>query len=136
MLWFFFQTNKKKENWWVGARKRKKRAFSVPFILSARNFLNICVLSQCIVYGVHFQNIHTFTHQKTLLIHFCCLFLKLLKAFSVSVSIGGSMHIGQSNRNNHRKYLLVTSVEKILETSATKFNFYERCGLQICSLSK
>ena len=27
-------------------------------------FLNICVLSQCIVYRIHFQNIHTFTYQK------------------------------------------------------------------------
>ena len=133
---FFPNKQKKGKLMSWSSQNKKKRAFFVPFILSARNFLNICVLSQCIVYGVHFQNIHTFIHQKTLLIHFCCLFLKLLKPFSVSVSIGGSMHIGQSNRNNHRKYLLVTSVEKILETSVTKFNFYERCGLQICILSK
>ena len=34
--------------------------------------LNICVLSQCIVYGIHFQNIHTFAHQKTYyFMHFC-----------------------------------------------------------------
>ena len=51
--------------WWVGARERKKRAFFVPFILSEGNFFNICVLSQCIVYWIHFQNIHTFTYQKT-----------------------------------------------------------------------
>ena len=40
---------------WVGARKRKKRAFFVPFILSERNFFNICVLSQCIVYWILIQ---------------------------------------------------------------------------------
>ena len=57
--------------WWVGARKRKKRTSFVPFILSEENFFNICVLSRCIVYWIYFQNIHTFTHQKTIL---CTLF--------------------------------------------------------------
>ena len=47
-------------------------------------FLNICVLSQCIVYRIHFQNIHTFTYQKTFHTLFC-LFLKQSKAFSVSL---------------------------------------------------
>ena len=37
------------------------------FILSEENFFDICVLPQCIVHGKHFQNIHTFTYQKTLL---------------------------------------------------------------------
>ena len=36
--------------WLVGARKRKKRAFFVPLILSKGIFFNICVLSQCILY--------------------------------------------------------------------------------------
>ena len=53
--------------WWVGVRKRKKRAFFVPFILCDRNFLKICVLSQCAVHRIHFQNIHPFTNQKALL---------------------------------------------------------------------
>ena len=35
----------------VGARQRKMRAFFV-----------LCVLSQCIVCCIHFQNIHTFTY--------------------------------------------------------------------------
>ena len=72
--------------WWVGARERKKRAFFVPFILSEGNFFNICVLSQCIVYWIHFQNIHTFTYQKSLLHTLFCLFLKSSKAFSVSLN--------------------------------------------------
>ena len=55
-----------KVKWLVGARERKNRAFFVPFILSEGNFLNICILSRCIVYWIHFQNIHTFTYQKTL----------------------------------------------------------------------
>ena len=52
--------------WWVGARERKKRAFFLPFILSKGNFRNIFVLSQCIVYWICFQNIHTLTYEKTL----------------------------------------------------------------------
>ena len=42
-------------------------AFFVPFIFSEGNFFNICVLSWCIVYWIHFQNIYTFTYHKTLL---------------------------------------------------------------------
>ena len=73
--------------WWVGARERIKRAYFAPFISFEGTFLNICVLSQCIVYWIHFQNIHIFTYQKTYFIHFCCLLLKSSKAFSVSCSV-------------------------------------------------
>ena len=71
--------------WSVGVCERKKRAFFVPFILSEGNFFNICVLSQCIVYWIHFPNIHTFTYQVILLHTFFCLFLKSLKVLSVSL---------------------------------------------------
>ena len=64
---------------------KKKKAFFVPFILSEGNFFNICVLSQCTVYWIHFQYINTFTYQKTLLYMVFCLFLKLSKAVSVSL---------------------------------------------------
>ena len=47
--------------------RKKRKTFFVPFILSKGNFLKICVLSQCIVYWIHFQNIHTFTYPKILL---------------------------------------------------------------------
>ena len=53
--------------WWVGACERKKGALFVPFILSKGSFFKICVLYQCIVYWIHFQNIHTFTIKKMLL---------------------------------------------------------------------
>ena len=49
------------------SHERKQIAFFVPFILSEGNVFNICVLSQCIVYWIHFQNIHTFTYQNALL---------------------------------------------------------------------
>ena len=48
-------------------------------------FFNICVLSQCIVYWIHFQNIHSFTYQKTSFYTLLGLFLKWSKAFSVSL---------------------------------------------------
>ena len=49
------------------------------------SFFNICVLSQCIVYWIHFHNVHTFTYQKRLL-HKCFgLFLKSSIALSVSL---------------------------------------------------
>ena len=43
------------------------------------------VLYPCIVYWIHFQNIHTFIYQKTLLVTLFKLFWKLLKAVSVSL---------------------------------------------------
>ena len=71
--------------WWVGAHERKKRAFFVPFILSEGNFFNICLLSQYVVFWIHFQNIHTLHIKKHHFIHFYCLFLKSLKTLSVSL---------------------------------------------------
>ena len=46
---------------------KNNRVFFVPFISSKRNFFNFCVLPHCIVFWIHFQNIHTFTYQKTIL---------------------------------------------------------------------
>ena len=43
---------------------KEKRAFFVTFILTEGNFLNICVLSQCILYWINFQNNYTFAYQK------------------------------------------------------------------------
>ena len=47
-----------------------------------RKFFNICVLSQCIAYGIHFQNIHVFTYQKVLFHRF------FAKVFSVLLNKG------------------------------------------------
>ena len=61
---------------------RKKNR--VHFFICLKKFLNICVLSQCIVQWINFQNnVYTFKYQKHYFVHFCCLFLKSLKAFSV-----------------------------------------------------
>ena len=68
---------------WSSRKKRKGIFCTVYFV--RRKFFNICFLSQCIVYWIHFQNIHTFTYQKILLHTLFCLFLKLSKSFSVSL---------------------------------------------------
>ena len=56
--------------WCVGARERKKSAFFVLLILSEGDFFNICILCQCLVYWIHFQNKHTFAYQKHYFKHF------------------------------------------------------------------
>ena len=66
--------------WWFWARVRKK-GFFISFILFERDFF----LSQSIVYRIHFR-IYIFLHiKKYCFMHFCCLFLKLSKAFRVSL---------------------------------------------------
>ena len=56
-------------------QKKKEGIFCIVYFIW-RKFFKICVLSQCIVYWIQFQNVHTFTYQKT---HFCCLLLKRKK---------------------------------------------------------
>ena len=58
--------------------ERKKTEFFITFILSEGN--STCVLSQCIVYWIRFQDIYTYTYQKTVLQK---LFLLVFKAFNV-----------------------------------------------------
>ena len=66
--------------WWVGVRERKKRAFFVPFILCEGKFFKICVLSQCILYWIHFQKIHTFTYQKIIIHTLLLLVFKIVES--------------------------------------------------------
>ena len=64
-------------------RKKKESTFRT-FILSEGNFFKICVLSPCTEYTFR---IYILLHIKRhYFIHFCCLFLKSSKAFSVSLS--------------------------------------------------
>ena len=69
--------------WWVGARKRKKRAFLYR-LFCPKGILSICVLSQCTVMNTLSEYAY-FYKSKTLRVGFCCSFLKLSKAFSVSL---------------------------------------------------
>ena len=73
--------------WWVGARERKKMAFFVPFILSERKLFKIRVLSQYIVYWIHFQNIRTFTYLKTLLHKLLLLVFKIVESIQCILNL-------------------------------------------------
>ena len=73
--------------WWVGARERKKMAFFVPFILSERKLFKIRVLSQYIVYWIHFQNIRTFTYLKTLLHTLLLLVFKIVESIQCILNL-------------------------------------------------
>ena len=67
-------------------KEKKREGIFCTIILSKVIFFMICVLSQCILYWIHFQNIRTFTYQNHYFIHFCCLFLKSSKTFCVSLN--------------------------------------------------
>ena len=62
--------------------QKKKECIFCNVYLVQRKFFNICVISQCIVYWLNFQNIHTFTCQKTLLhtlLFLVCIIVKSLQ---------------------------------------------------------
>ena len=59
----------------------KKRTFLYRlFCLKEFFVFNICVLFKCIVYWIQFQNIHTCTHQKTLLYTLLLLVFKIVES--------------------------------------------------------
>ena len=73
---------------WSSQKKKRINFTKIKFILSIGHIFNIWVLFQFIVYLINFQNIYIYIlqHMKEhYSIHFCCLFLKSLKAFSVSL---------------------------------------------------
>ena len=73
--------------WWVRACQRKKSAIFVTFILFEGFFLNICVLSQCIMYWINFQNIYTFTYSKTLIHTLLLLVFKIVESLQCILEI-------------------------------------------------
>ena len=62
--------------------EKEKTGHVLHDLFSTKNIFKICALSQCIVYWIHFQNLHTFTYQNTLRPIPFCLFLKWLKTFT------------------------------------------------------
>ena len=89
---------------WVEARDRKTRALFATLIFSAKTFFKICVISHSMGYCINFQNIHSFTYQKTLLHTLFCLFLKSSKAFSVSLKL---------NSHLPKKFVLFVSMKAL-----------------------
>ena len=97
------------------------------------HFFNIWVLSQCIVYWIHFQNIHTFTYQKTLL-HI--LFLLVFKIVESLIFTRGDLtlfHISLKTCRCHRWYYRI-SVQFFFATIYLSFSA-THSGLSIILLS-
>ena len=106
--------------------RKKNKCIICTIYFVRKKFFNICVLSQCILYWIHFQNIHTFKYQiilnnikrnikyqilinctlsYTLPYIFFGLFLKLSKPFRVSLWIEEYRAFAQ--RHQHR-FLIIT----------------------------
>ena len=68
----------KVKQWWFGACKRKKSAFF--YLLCPMEVFLTSVLSKWIVYWINFQNIYTFTYQKTLLHTLLLLVFKIIES--------------------------------------------------------
>ena len=65
--------------------RKKKESILCTAYFAWKQFFNICVLSQYIVYWIRFQDIRSFTYEKTLRHTLYYLFLKFKKVFSVSL---------------------------------------------------
>ena len=67
---------------WI-SRKKKEEIFCTVCFVQRKLFWFISI----IVYKIHFQNVHTFTYQKTLFHTHLCFFLTSSKVFSVSLKL-------------------------------------------------
>ena len=95
------------------SRKKKEGIFCAVYFVW-RKFFNIFVLSQCMVYWIHFQNIHTFTYQKTLLHRLLLLVFKIIESLQCIL-----------------KFLKI----KLKFKRATKFNLMHYLGVVIILFS-
>ena len=71
---------------WV-SRKKKEIIFCIAYFVQ-REFFKISFLSQCLVYWIHFQSIHTFTYQKILLHTLLLLASKIVESLQCILSKG------------------------------------------------
>ena len=104
--------NMKKSVMSWGSRKKKESIFWPEVI-----FFNICVLSPQCMYSVLnnlSEYIATLLHiKKHYFIHFCCLFLRSLKAFSVSIRFEAINLTKKFYKANiYGKYSITVSVAK------------------------
>ena len=70
---------------WSSRKKIEGIFCTVHFV--RRKFFNICALTQYIMYWILFQNIHTFTYQKTLLHTILLLVFKIVESLQLSLKI-------------------------------------------------
>ena len=79
------------------SQNKKEGIFCTVYFVWMEFFKHLC-LSRCIMYWIHFQNIHTLClHIKTVLHALSYLFLKSPKAFGVSLTLIGKMLIHGSS---------------------------------------
>ena len=76
--------------------KEKREHFLYQIFCQKEILFSICVLSPCVVYWLHLQNIHSFAYQKTLIHTSFC--LKSLKGFSVFLRV-----VLVGTKNMHQK---------------------------------
>ena len=77
LLWEMRIKSKTVMSW---SSRRKKECIFCTVYFNRGIFLNICVLSQFIVYGINFQNIYTFTCQNALLHTLSLLVFKIIES--------------------------------------------------------
>ena len=96
---------------WI-SRKKKEEIFCTVYFVQRKLFWHIWFIS-IIVYKIHFQNVHTFTYQKTLFhTHFCC-FLKSSKIFSVSLKLQNDATVFR-NSFSSRSYSIYKLKSKVI----------------------
>ena len=93
---------------WVKSHTRKKRTFLVPF------FCQRDVLSQCIVYWIHFQNqnIHTFTYQKSLLYTLLSIVFKIVESLKCILNLNWAIIMANCNYWACKSYMFASSFEQ------------------------
>ena len=96
--------------WWVGAHERKMTAFFVPFILHGENFFKICVISDCIVYWIHFFRIYILLCVKKHHTLFLLVF-KIVEAFSVSLRELINFFFPWNHQNDEQKLIKGTLMQ-------------------------
>ena len=65
------------------SRKKKECIFCTVYSVQ-REFYNICVSPLGVVYWIHFQNLHTFTYQKTLFDTLSLIVFKIVLTYSLT----------------------------------------------------
>ena len=117
--------------------RKKKRTSFVPFILSKENISEICVLSRCIVYWIHFNNIHAFTYQKTLLHTLFLLVFKTIESTQCILNILKLVVIRDQNiqRSNSLKWIARYFVS-LVSVDINRFLNYFPVNIDLCKVKK
>ena len=118
--------------------KKKRGHFLYRLFFPKEIFLTFVFHFSVFCIELHFQNIHTFTYQKTLLHTMFCLFLKSSKTFSVSSSkrvINKLLHTQVCIRRKNLVFALVLLIHFFEQKQPSWVALRKRCSKnmqQIC----